>query len=201
MSTMTVPAQTDDVTEPAVPGLGSALRAECIKLFSVRSTWWTLGATVVLGAGLTVVLCAANAEWLASDSADESPGSFITWGMMIAQICAVVIGSLCVTSEYGTRMIQTTFAAVPSRGRVMLAKSVLVGGLMFVLGTVTALIGYVGGNHFLDAHGVGMPLEGDVLRSMYGSGLFLRASRCCRSPSDSWSGTPPEPSPSCSPSS
>ncbi|MCF8607248.1 ABC transporter permease [Gordonia sp. HY442] len=180
MSTTTVAAGATGAADttfsaPAAPGFGSVLKAEWIKLFSVRSTWWTLGATIVLGAGLTIVLCAANAEWLASESAEESPGSFITWGMMIAQICAVVIGALCVTSEYGTRMVQATFAAVPSRGRVLLAKSLIVGPLMFVVGTFTALLGYFGGNYFLDAQGIGMPLAGAVARSMYGSGLFMAA--------------------------
>ncbi|ALG84932.1 ABC transporter permease subunit [Gordonia phthalatica] len=174
MSTASVPDIHSTRLDPvAVPRLVDALRAEWIKLSSLRSTWWTLGATVGLGAGLTVLLCAVNADWLASGEADESPGSFITWGMMIAQICAVVLGALCVTSEYGTRTIASTIAAVPSRGTVMLAKSVLVATLMVVVGTATALLGYLGGNYFLTRAGVGMPLEGDVLRSMYGSGLFL----------------------------
>ena len=174
MSTATAPQIRPTFQEPvAVPRLVDVLRAEWIKLASVRSTWWTLGSTVVLGAGLTVLLCAANAAWLAGGTADESAGSFITWGMMIAQICAVVLGALCVTSEYGTGMIQTTLAAVPSRGTVMLAKSVLIAALTFVVGTATALLGYVGGNYFLSREGIGLPLEGDVLRSMYGSGLFL----------------------------
>ena len=30
------------------------------------------------------------------------PGSFVTWGMMFAQITALVLGALIVTSEYGT---------------------------------------------------------------------------------------------------
>jgi ABC-2 type transport system permease protein len=155
------------------PGFAHALRAEWIKLFTVRSTWWTLAATFVLGAGLTVLLCWANADWLASADADEAPGSFITWGMMIAQITTVVLAALAVTSEYGTGMIRSSLAAVPSRGRVMAAKALVLGALMFVVGTVTALVGYVGANPFLDAEGIGLPLEGDVLRSMYGSGLYL----------------------------
>ncbi|WP_028660173.1 ABC transporter permease [Nocardioides insulae] len=163
-------------TLPAVdrsPGFGAVLRAEWIKLISVRSTWWTLLLTFVLGAGLTILMCWGNAEWLASPEADESPGSFITWGMMIAQICAVILGALVVTTEYGTGMVRTSFAAVPARGKVLLAKAVLVGGVMLVLGTATALVGYYGGNYFLDREGIGLALEGDVLRAMYGSGLFL----------------------------
>ena len=46
--------------EPA--GFGRALRSEWIKLTSIRSTWWTLAALVVLGAGLTTLLCFGNAE-------------------------------------------------------------------------------------------------------------------------------------------
>ena len=155
------------------PGMAAVLRSEWIKLTTVRSTWWTLAATFVLGAGLTVLLCWANADWLASADADESPGSFITWGMMIAQITAVVLGALVVTTEYGTGMIRTSFAAVPARGRVLAAKSIVVVALLFVVGTATALVGYVGGNYFLDREGIGLALEGDVLRAMYGSGLYL----------------------------
>lgn len=155
------------------PGFAHALRAEWVKMRTVRSTWWTLAATFVLGAGLTVLVCWGNAEWLASAEADESPGSFLTWGMLVAQICAVVLGALLVTTEYGTGMIRTTFAAVPVRGRVVAAKALLVVVVLFVVGTVTALVGYAGGNWFLDREGVGMALEGDVLRAMYGSGLYL----------------------------
>ena len=160
-------------TDVRRPGMGAVLRSEWLKLTTVRSTWWTLVATFVLGAGLTVLLCWGNAEWLASADADESPGSFVTWGMMIAQITAVVLGALVVTTEYGTGMIRSSFAAVPARGRVLAAKAVVLVAVLFVVGTVTALVGYAGGNYFLDREGIGMALEGDVLRAMYGSGLYL----------------------------
>lgn len=149
------------------------LKAEWIKLTSLRSTWWTLGALVVLGAGLTTLVCGLNADWLASEKADESAGSFITWGMMIAQITAVVLGALAVTSEYSTGMIRTSVAAVPRRGRVFAAKAIVLTTLLFVVGTGTAFLGYVGGNYFLDREGIGLALEGGVLRSMWGSGLYL----------------------------
>ncbi|WP_370616691.1 ABC transporter permease [Mumia qirimensis] len=172
--TATVLSVTDAVEDVVTrQGFGDVLRAEWIKLRTVRSTWWTLAALVGLGAGLTIVMCWGNADWLASEGADESPGSFITWGMMIAQITAVVLGVLAVTNEYGTGMIRTTFAAVPRRGRVLAAKSLLVAGVLFVVGTATALIGYFGGNFFFEREGIGMALEGDVLRSMYGSGLYM----------------------------
>jgi ABC-2 type transport system permease protein len=165
-------ATADARTSPSA-GPVAVLRAEWVKITSVRSTWWTVLAMVVLGAGLTTLMCWGNADWLASEDADESPGSFITWGMMIAQVTAVVLGALAVTSEYGTGMIRTTLAAVPRRGTVLVAKMAVLAGLLFVAGTATALLGYLGGNWFLDREGIGMALEGDVLRAMYGSGLYM----------------------------
>ena len=128
----------------------------------------------VLGAGLTVLVCATSAEWLASSEADESPGSFVTWGMMFAQITAIVLGTLAVTSEYGTGMIRATLAATPRRGSVLAAKAIVLTGTLFVVGTVTAFAGYFAGNWFLDREGIGMALSDDgVLRAMFGSGLYL----------------------------
>ena len=156
------------------PGFADTLRAEWIKFWSVRSTLWSTVALVVLGAGLTVLVCALNAEWLASSQADEHPGSFITFGMTFAQITAIVLGTLMVTSEYGTGMIRATLAATPRRGSVLAAKAVVLAGTLFVVGTATAFAGYFAGNWFLENEGVGLALTDDgVLRSMFGSGLYM----------------------------
>jgi ABC-2 type transport system permease protein len=156
------------------PGFSHTLHAEWIKFWSVRSTIWSTVAMFVLGAGLTVLVCATSAEWLASSEADESPGSFITWGMMFAQITAIVLGTLAVTSEYGTGMIRATLAATPRRGSVLAAKAVVLTSTLFVAGTVTAFAGYVGGNSFLDREGIGLALGDDgVLRALFGSGLYM----------------------------
>jgi ABC-2 type transport system permease protein len=156
------------------PGFRDTLHAEWIKFWSVRSTMWSTVMLFVLGAGLTVLVCATSATWLASGEADQSPGSFVTWGMMFAQITAIVLGTLTVTSEYGTGMIRATLAATPRRGAVLAAKGVVLTATLFVAGTVTAFAGYFGGNWFLDNHGVGLALSDDgVLRALFGSGLYL----------------------------
>ena len=156
------------------PGFADTLRAEWIKFWSVRSTMWSTVMLFVLGTGLTVLVCATSAEWLASGEADESPLSFVTWGMMIAQITAIVLGTLTVTSEYGTGMIRATLAATPGRGSVLAAKALVLSVTLFVVGTVTAFAGYFAGNWFLDNAGVGVALGDEgVLRAMFGSGLYL----------------------------
>jgi ABC-2 type transport system permease protein len=155
------------------PGFGATLRAEWIKFSTVRSTFWSTAMLVVLGAGLTTLVCALAAKDLASGATGESPASFITWGLMIAQITAVVLGALIVTTEYGTGMIRATLAATPRRGAVLGAKALVLSSTLFVVGTITAFAGYFGGNWFLDRQGVGLALGDDgVLRSMFGSGLY-----------------------------
>ena len=156
------------------PGFGATLKAEWIKFWSVRSTFWATAMLVVLGAGLTVLVCATSAEWLASGEADESPLSFVTWGLVFAQITAIVLGTLVVTSEYGTGMIRATLAATPRRGSVLAAKAIVLSGTLVVVGTVTAFAGFFGGNVFLDREGIGVALGDEgVLRAMFGSGLYL----------------------------
>jgi len=71
------------------PRPADTLRAEWLKFWSVRSTGWSTAMLFVLGAGLTTLVCATSATWLASGEADESPASFITWGLFFAQITAL----------------------------------------------------------------------------------------------------------------
>jgi ABC-2 type transport system permease protein len=156
------------------PGFPDTLRAEWIKFWTVRSTFWSTAMLFVLGAGLTTLVCGLAAGDIADGTAGDPPGAFITWGMMIAQVTAIVLGTMTVTSEYGTGMIRATLAAMPGRGEVLAAKALVVSATLFVVGTVTAFAGYVGGNWFLNTHGVGVALSDDgVLRSLFGSGLYV----------------------------
>src|SRR4051812_4172068 len=156
------------------PGFPDPLRAEWIKFWTVRSTFWSTAMLFVLGAGLTTLVCGLAAKDIASGAAGDPPGAFVTWGMMIAQVTAIVLGTMAVTSEYGTGMIRATLAAMPGRGAVLAAKAVVVSATLFVVGTVTAFAGYFGGNWFLSREGIGLALSDEgVLRSLFGSGLYL----------------------------
>lgn len=170
----TAPGLVPSSMPPSRPaGLRRALAAEWVKLRTVRSTTWTLLSLFALGVGLTVLICWANAEWLASEEADESAGSFVTWGMLFAQIPALVLGVLVVTSEYARGLIAITVSAVPRRGLVIAAKSLLLLGVLFAVAVVTAVLGYLGGNYFLEREGVGLAIGDEgVLRALIGSGLY-----------------------------
>lgn len=161
-------------TTPARGSLGRTVTAEWIKLATIRSTWWTTLAMIVMGAGFTTIICGVYADDVARGTSGDTAGEFITQGLIFSQISAVVIGALAVTSEYGTGMIRSTLAATPVRARVLAAKAIAIAGFLFVVGTATAFLGYFGGNAFFRNEGVGISLGDEhILRSMFGAGLYM----------------------------
>ena len=65
-------------------------------------------------------------------------------------------------------------AATPRRGTVLAAKALVLTSTLFVAGVVTAFLGWLGGNAFLSAEGIGIGLGDDgMLRSLLGSGLYM----------------------------
>ncbi len=162
--------------QPARPGFAQTLRAEWIKFWTVRSTLWSTVALFGLGAGLTVLVCATSADWLASSEADESPASFVTWGMMFAQITAVVLGAMAVTSEYGTGMIRATLAATPQRVTVLAAKAATFTGVILTTGTVASFSAFWTGQAIFASKGLDVSIsEPGVLRAVFGGALYLAA--------------------------
>ncbi|MEU2348090.1 ABC transporter permease [Modestobacter sp. NPDC049651] len=156
------------------PGFGAVLHAEWIKLWSVRSTRWSLALLFLLGAGLTTLVCWAAAGDIADGATGEDAGSFLTWGLLFSQLTALALGTLVVTGEYGTGMIRASVTAVPRRGRIVAAKALVLTPVLFAAGLVTALLGYLGGNFFLDREGVGLSLADEgVVRALIGNGLYL----------------------------
>src|SRR6516164_7278167 len=87
------------------------LRSEWTKLRSVRSTFWALTVTVVLGIGLTALISAAAAHGYAKSSVSSKlswdPTSVSLGGIGIAGLAIAVLGVLCISSEYSSGMIRT----------------------------------------------------------------------------------------------
>jgi regulation of enolase protein 1 (concanavalin A-like superfamily) len=69
----------------------------------------------------------------------------------------IVLGALFVTSEYRRRMIGTTFAASPHRGRVLAAKAIVLGAVTFAAGLVAAAVTIPLGERLLHENGNPIP--------------------------------------------
>ncbi len=176
MTTLTEVAPRPRTASAPAPrvGLREALDAEWTKIRSVRSTFWTMITMVVASVGLTALVCAVAAADLANGTETEPVGAFVTWGLLFGQIAALVLGVLVMSAEFSSGMIRTTLSALPRRGRVIAAKAVVLAGLLFVLGTITAFASFLAGNAFLSAEGIGLSFSDDgVLRALVGSGLYL----------------------------
>ncbi|GII96479.1 hypothetical protein [Sinosporangium siamense] len=121
--------------------LGRAARAEWQKLRSIRSTWWFGG-----GALLTMVLVAVmeaedTASFLAREGRPVEPVSSVLEGVEWVQLIFGSFGMLAMTSEYATRSIVVTLACTPSRVRLLLAKTAVVGAAVFAAGGLVAALG------------------------------------------------------------
>jgi len=159
---------------------GDVLRSEWTKLRSVRSTFWALAVTVLLGIALGAVISAVTAHSYAKFSVSEKlswdPTGVSGAGMAIAQLAIAVLGVLCISSEYSSGMIRTSLIAVPRRGRVLAAKSLVFAGVTFVVGEVTSFVAFFLGQALISGHAPHAALgDPGVARAVAGAGLYLAA--------------------------
>jgi ABC-2 type transport system permease protein len=159
---------------------GDVLRSEWTKLRSVRSTFWALTVTVVLGIGLGAAISAVTAHGYAtfsvSDKLSWDPTNDSLAGMAVAQLAIAVLGVLCISSEYSSGMISTSLIAVPKRGRVLAAKSLVFAAVTFVVGEATSFTAFFVGQALISGHAPHAALgDPGVARAVVGAGLYLTA--------------------------
>jgi ABC-2 type transport system permease protein len=159
---------------------GDALRSEWVKLRSVRSTFWALTVTVVLGIALGAAISAAAARGYARSGAagrqSWDPTGVSLTGLAIAQLGIAVLGVLCISSEYSSGTIRASLIAVPRRGRVLAAKSLVLAAVTFVVGEVTSFTAFFVGQALISGHAPRAVLgDPGVARAVAGAGLYLTA--------------------------
>jgi ABC-2 type transport system permease protein len=159
---------------------GDVLRSEWTKLRSLRSTFWALTVTVVLGIGLGAAISAAAAHGYAKSSVSGKlswdPTGVSLAGVAIASLAIAVLGVLCISSEYSSGMIRTSLIAVPKRGRVLAAKSLVFAAVTFVVGEVTSFAAFFVGQALISGHAPHAVLgDPGVARAVVGTGLLLTA--------------------------
>jgi ABC-2 type transport system permease protein len=179
-ATAQVAAQAGHRSPPAAgrPGFGGALRSEWTKIRSVRSTYWTLLALVVVTIGMGTLSCIAAAS---RASEVRGPGFDPTFrslvGLIIGQLIIAVLGALTITSEYSTGMIRTSLTLQPRRGTLFAAKAAVFGAVSLVTGLVAAFASFFIGQAILSSHHLNTSLgQPHVLRAVLGAGLFLAVS-------------------------
>ena len=64
------------------------------------------------------------------------------FGTLFGLIVVIALGALFITAEYRRGLIRTTLASSPRRGRVLAAKTIVIGAVAFVAGLVGAAIAF-----------------------------------------------------------
>jgi ABC-2 type transport system permease protein len=154
-------------------------RSEWTKLFSLRSTRWSLLATVVLTIGLPALFAAVTAShWSTmnpAERADRHPLEIALAGVNLSQLAIAVLGVLVITGEYSTGMIRASFTAVPRRLPVLWAKLGVFAVVTLVLAVPSVLVAFFVSQAILRHHGIlqtSLTAHG-VARDVVGGALYL----------------------------
>ena len=154
------------------------MRSEWTKLWSVRSTRWSLLAAFVFTVGIGALACAVVAHhWpsaSAHDRADFHPLDVSFAGVQLAQLAIGVLGVLIITAEYSTGMIRASFTAVPKRLPVLWAKAVVFAAVTLALMLPAVLIVFFAGQSILSGRHIDVAFSAPhIARAVIGAALYL----------------------------
>ncbi len=93
--------------------LNRVMHSEWTKFRSLRSTWWSIGVTVLAAVGVGVLASAEAAGNHAASTGAVDVAARSQLGGVISQLAVGVLAVLFICGEYGTGMIRSSLIAVP----------------------------------------------------------------------------------------
>jgi len=164
MATMTTPNTLLTSLPPATgrAGLRGAIASEFTKIRSVRSTYWTLAALLVVSIGIGAAITGGTEASFSHNPANKAAFDATQISLIaffeIGQLIIAVIAAMAITSEYSTGMIRTSLTAQPRRGTVYAAKAIVLTSLTLIVSLVTSFIAFFVGQALLSSSGVSASL-------------------------------------------
>lgn len=160
--------------------LPRVIRSEWTKLWSLRSTRWSLLLAFVAQAGLGPLIAAIEmARWshlTLQDRLTINPIDHSLGGWHLAQLAVAILGVMTITGEYHTGMIRSSLMAAPKRLPVLWAKLLVFSAVVLVLMLIAAFIGFLGGQAIFTEHHVSVTMSAPhALRTIFGAALFTTA--------------------------
>ncbi len=165
---------TADVRLSALPpaaghaGLRGVIASEFTKLRSVRSTYWTIAALLIVSVGVAAAIGlrhrVQHPQQPVEQGRDGRHADLAAVFFYLGQLIIAVIGAMVITSEYSTGMIRTSLTAMPRRGTVYLAKLIVLTAVTLVVSLVTSFIAFFVGQAVAVGLGRGrlaVPLDHD----------------------------------------
>jgi ABC-type transport system involved in multi-copper enzyme maturation permease subunit len=157
---------------------GRVARSEWTKLWSLRSTRWSLLAAVVSMVAVGIIIAAVQmGRWGSIGAHDRSVFDSIDTGVggyHLAQLAIGVLGVLVISGEYSTGMIRASLMAVPKRLPVLWAKLGVFTAVTFVLMLAATFVSFFAVQAITASHHVNHSLgDPHALRAVVGTALFL----------------------------
>ncbi|MEP7088833.1 MAG: ABC transporter permease [Nocardioidaceae bacterium] len=150
------------------------VRSEWIKLRTLRSSWVTLLSAVLALVVLGAVIGYNTGRHFAGLAPEDSAASGPLQGYYLGQLLMGVLGVLLVSGEYSTGMVRSTFAAVPRRLTVLIAKALVFGVVATIAMVASTFAAFFVSQAFLSHYGHPSSLgDPGVLRAVIGTGVYL----------------------------
>ena len=147
--------------------------SEWFKFRSVKSNVIAITGAAAAAIGLGALFSSVAGTDGSSGRLAENPLSLSLGGFQLSQIIIAILGVALVAVEYQTGLIRTWFGAAPDRLRVLNAKVVVYGGLVFVVSLVAAVLAFLAGQALLPAGWEALTLGSDgVLQALVGTALY-----------------------------
>jgi len=178
---VSTPTVTGAATYPAPRGdlsLRGVLAGEWVKLYSLRSTVWSLLAAVGMLVGFAVLFSYGVASrWPTlgpARRAEFNPTQVSLNGVFLAQLAVGVLGVLIIGGEFATGMIRSSVAAVPRRLPVLWAKALVFGVVTLALMAVASVAAFLVGQLILSSQSIQTTLGAPgVTRAVLGAAGYL----------------------------
>ncbi len=160
--------------------LPRVIRSEWTKLWTLRSTRWSLFLAFVAQAGLGPLIALIEMSRWSQLSLQQrftiNPIDHSLGGWHLAQLAVAILGVMTMTGEYHTGMIRSSFMAAPKRLPVLWAKLLVFSAVTLVLMVVAAFIGFLGAQAIFAEHHVNVALGAPhALRAIFGVALVITA--------------------------
>jgi ABC-2 type transport system permease protein len=153
--------------------LRGVIASEWLKFRSLRSTLLVLAAAVVAMVVFGAVI-AFNTRNPAGLDPEDVVASGPLQGYYLGQLLMAALGVLVVSGEYSSGMIRATFAAVPRRTPVLVAKAVVFTVVVGISMIAASVVAFLVAQAVLSGHRPTYRLsDGSTLRVVVGTGVYL----------------------------
>ncbi|MFJ4630156.1 MULTISPECIES: ABC transporter permease [unclassified Streptomyces] len=155
------------------------LRSEWAKLWSLRSTWITLGLGLLFLIAFGLIAAAHykssyGSGHLRPDDVNSTALDISLFGTNFAQLALGVLGVLVTAGEYSTGMIRSTLAAVPRRLPVLWSKALVFGVVALGVSLVGVFVAFPIVSGIVSGTPAALTFShSGVVRSLLGAGLYL----------------------------